>query len=206
MTKLDVKKALPRLYAPRNRDWEPVDVPQMWFLMVDGAGDPNRAPRYREAVEALYALSYRIKFLSRAELGRDYVVTPLEGLWYADDPTVFVRRDKDAFAWTMLMMQPDWVTEAMVAEAMSAVRAKADRPALADVRFEAYAEGRSVQLLHVGSYDDEGPVLARLHEEYLPAHGLTFNGHHHEIYLGDPRRSAPERLRTVLRQPVTAAT
>ncbi|WP_408898858.1 GyrI-like domain-containing protein [Nocardioides sp. R1-1] len=202
MRKTDFKRELRELYAPTYRDWRPVDVPALRFLMVDGAGDPNRAPRYREAVEVLFGLSYRLKFLSKAELGRDHVVMPLEGLWWADDPGVFVRREKDAFRWTMLMMQPDWVSEAMLAEARSALRAKADLPALGDVRLEEYDEGRAVQLLHVGPYDDEGPVLARLHEEYLPAHGLTFNGHHHEIYLGDPRRSAPERLRTILRQPV----
>ncbi len=203
--KVDLKKALPLLYAPRNTDWEPVDVPPLRFLMVDGEGDPNTATRYREAVEALYALSYGLKFASRKALGRDYVVAPLEGLWYADDPSVFARGRKDRYSWTMLMLQPDWITDAMVATAVETVAAKGERPAVGDVRFETYDEGRSLQLLHVGPYDDEAPKLARLHHEVMPALGVTFAGHHHEIYLGDPRRTAPERLRTILRQPVVEA-
>ncbi|GAA1482388.1 GyrI-like domain-containing protein [Gordonia sinesedis] len=202
MQKFDVKKELSDLYNPKNRDWQPVDVPPMHFLMVDGAGDPNTAPAYREAVEALYSVSYGVKFASKKSLERDYVVAPLEGLWRADDPGVFVRREKDQFRWTMMIRQPEWIDEQMVTDAVDRAAAKKDLPALPGLRFSDYDEGRSVQLLHSGPYDDEGPALAQLHDEYMPAHGLTFGGDHHEIYLSDPRRAEPSRMKTIVRQPV----
>lgn len=203
MTTYDVKKALRALYAPPTELTEVV-VPPMRALAVDGHGDPNTSPRYAEAIEALYATAYTIKF-TRKQAGRDLVVAPLEGLWRADDPTAFVRRDKSAWDWTMLITQPDDVTDDEVAAAVDAVatkRARSPLPALTKVRLLLLDEGRCVQILHIGSYDDESPTLRRLHEEYLPAHGLTPSGDHHEIYLSDPRRTAPDKLRTVLRQPV----
>lgn len=200
--KVDVRKTLPDLYAATNRDWEYVDVPPLTYLMVDGAGDPNTSPDYEAAVAALYSVAYPVKFASKRELGRDYVVPPLEGLWYAEDPTVFVTRDKAAFAWTMMIMQPEWIDAAMVERALDSAGKK--KPGLPHdrLRFETLDEGRCLQLLHVGGYDDEGPALHRLHHELMPDEGLTFHGHHHEVYLSDPRRTAPERLRTILRQPV----
>ena len=205
MPAYDVKKDRADLYAP-GREFTVVDVPEMAFLMVDGHGDPNTAPAYRAAVEALYTASYAARAVARAALGRVHVVAPLEGLWSAADLTVFTSRDKGAWDWTMMIAQPDWLTPAMVDEALAAARAKKQPPpALELVRLERYAEGRSVQVLHVGSYDDEGPTLARLHDEYLPQHGLVPTGRHHEIYLSDPRRTEPARRRTILRQPVTAA-
>jgi hypothetical protein len=173
-----------------------VDVPEIAFLMVDGHGDPNTSPAYTEAVTALYTLSYAVRAIAKADLGRVHTVGPLEGLWSADDPAVFVTREKNAWDWTMMVFQPAWITPDIVEAA------KRKKEAVNGVRFASYAEGRSVQVLHVGSYDDEGPVLAALHREYLPEHGFTFNGRHHEIYLSDPRRTAPEKLRTILRQPV----
>lgn len=152
----------------------------------------------------MFSLSYAVKFASKKDLGRDYVVGPLEGLWTAEDPAAFVRRDKDAWSWTLMVLQPDWLTDTFVAGVADATRRKKGLPALDRVRFATYDEGDAVQVLHVGSYDDEAPTLARLHDEYLPEHGLTFNGPHHEIYLSDVRRTAPEKLRTVLRQPVRA--
>jgi hypothetical protein len=202
MGKVDFRRELKDLYAPSSRDFVLVDVPPLSFLMVDGAGDPDTAPAYRHAVEALYAASYALKFASRRELGRDHVVCPLEGLWWAEDPSVFGRRAKDEWRWTMMIMQPGWMTADMVAQSLATTAASKDLPALPLLRFETYDEGRAVQILHVGPYDAETPVLARLHQEYLPSHGLDFNGRHHEVYLSDPRRTAPERLRTILRQPV----
>lgn len=140
--------------------------------------------------------------MSKKTLDKDYTIPPLEGLWYADDPSVFARFEKDKYHWTMMIMQPEWITKAMVIRAIETAQTKKDLAALSHLRFESYTEGTSLQLLHIGSYDDEAPKLAYLHDEYMPKHQLTFNGHHHEIYLGDPRRSAPERLRTILRQPV----
>jgi hypothetical protein len=200
--KLDFKKELAQLYAPKNKDWELIEVPFMNFLMVDGGGDPNTAKAYSDGVEALYGLAYAIKFLSRKRLGRDYVVAPLEGLWSASDPSVFENAQKAQYQWTMMIMQPDWITESMVSETTAATRAKKGLPALSKVRYERYDEGRSLQLLHVGAYDDEAPKLKYLHSEFMPQHKLTFNGRHHEIYLSDPRKTAPAKLKTILRQPV----
>ncbi|CBG67711.1 conserved hypothetical protein [Streptomyces scabiei 87.22] len=201
-TKYDVKRALKAYYAPKNTDWELVDVSELRYLAVDGHGDPNTATAYRHAVEALYAVAYTVKFTSRRELGEDFVVGPLEGLWWADDMGDFLARRKDNWRWRMLINVPGWITDLMIEEARAAALAKKDRPALGDVRPETLREGTSAQVLHIGSYDDETPVLTRLHRDYLPAHGLREAGLHHEIYLSDPRRTDPARLRTVLRQPV----
>ncbi|MEU2385455.1 GyrI-like domain-containing protein [Streptomyces sp. NPDC012461] len=198
----DVKRALPACYAPRNTDWELVDIPELRFLAVDGRGDPNTAPAYREAVEALYPVAYTVKFASRKELGRDFVVGPLEGLWWADSMDDFLARRKDNWQWTLLINLPDWVPDPLVDEARHAALTKKKRPAIESVRTETLHEGLSAQVLHIGSYDDETPALTRLHGEYLPAHGLRETGLHHEIYLSDPRRTRPDRLRTILRQPV----
>lgn len=205
MEKIDFPKTLSELYAPSSRDFSVVDVPRMSFLMVDGEGDPNVARTYRDAVEALYAVSYGLKSTSRKELQKDYVVPPLEGLWSAENPSSFVRRAKDEWRWTMMILQPSWITQEMVRRAADAAQAKNGLPALRPLRFAEYEEGRAVQILHVGSYDDEGPTLSRLHSEYMPEHHLEFNGPHHEIYLGDPRRADPSRLRTILRQPVRSS-
>ncbi len=201
MDKYDVKRDLKHLYAPSAKDFAVVDVPQLTYLAVDGHGDPNTSREYADAVEALYSVSYAVKFASKRMLDRDFVVGCLEGLWWADDMSTFVTRDKSAWNWTMLIVQPAWVTPEMVDAAVEKAAAK-QLPALSKLRTLTFTEGKSVQIMHIGPYDDEGPTLDRLHHEYLPQHGLTFNGHHHEIYLGDPRRSAPEKLKTVLRQPV----
>jgi hypothetical protein len=201
--KLDFKKDLARLYSSKNKDWELIDVPAMNFLMIDGEGDPNTAQEYSDAVAALYGVGYAIKFMSRQRLGRDYGVPPLEGLWSADDPTAFEDGRKSEYQWTMMIMQPEWITGAMASEAVAATAAKKkELPALSKVRFERYHEGRSLQLLHIGSFDDEAPKLKYLHCEYMPQHNWTFNGRHHEIYLSDPRKTAPAKLKTILRQPV----
>ncbi|SDF76009.1 hypothetical protein SAMN05660662_3287 [Blastococcus aurantiacus] len=205
MQAYDLKRERRDLYAP-GREFAVVDVPEMAFLMVDGHGDPNTAPAYRAAVEALYTAAYAARAVAKAALGRVHVVAPLEGLWTAADLAVFRTRDKSAWNWTMMIAQPDWLTPEMVDEALTAARRKKGAPAALDLlRFERYAEDRSVQVLHVGPYDDEGPTLARLHDEYLPENGLVPTGRHHEIYLSDPRRIEPASRRTVLRQPVAPA-
>lgn len=202
MEKRDLRKEMKTLYAPTSKEFTIVDVPKMSYVMVDGHGNPNTSQSYKHAVEALYSVSYTLKFASK-KLGKDYVVMPLEGLWYADDPSVFTTRAKDEWSWTMMIMQPDWITSQMVSEAIEAVKKKGkDVPALPLLRFESFEEGRSVQIMHIGSYDEETPTLHKLHTEFMPAHGLTFNGNHHEIYLGDPRKSDPAKLKTILRQPV----
>ncbi|MCE0764516.1 GyrI-like domain-containing protein [Pseudonocardia kujensis] len=203
-TKVDLKRELPCYTAKRDAP-EVLDVPDLRYLMIDGHGDPN-TPVYEAAVSALYPLAYALKFLSRKELGRDYVVMPLEGLWWADDMDAFTAaRDKSRWDWTLMIMTPDWITGEMVDTAVEQVAARKAPVRLHDVRVETLAEGRCVQALHVGAYDDEAPLLRRMHHEFIPEHGLTMVGRHHEIYLGDPRRADPATLRTILRQPVAAA-
>lgn len=201
MDVFDIKKERKDLYAPRAGEFALIDVPELAFLMVDGHGDPNTAPAYREAVEALYSVSYSVRFAAKRELGRVHVVGPLEGLWSAENPDVFLTRTKDDWSWTMMIHQPDWITGELVEAARATAAKKKDLPALARLRFERFAEGLCVQTLHVGSYDDEGPVIARLHE-FAAGQGLVLRGKHHEIYLGDPRKVEAAKLRTVLRQPV----
>ncbi|MCZ7438231.1 GyrI-like domain-containing protein [Micromonospora sp. WMMC241] len=201
--KIDFRRTLD-VYRARAGHFRTVDVPDMRYLMVDGHGDPNTSPAFTEAIEALYPTAYKLKFASKRDLGRDYVVPPLEGLWWADDMASFTTaRHKARWHWTLMLMVPDWIDESMVAAAVAQAAAR-DRPArLDDVRLRVLSEGRCVQTLHVGSFDDEADVLARLHHEYLPANRLRMTGDHHEIYLSDFRRVAPERRRTILRQPVT---
>jgi len=204
--KVDFKKEWPHLYRPSAREFVVVDVPPLQFLLIDGHGDPNTAPEYQQAIEALYAVAFKIKFLSKKGLDKDYVVPPLEGLWWAEDMATFTtNRDKSAWDWTMMIMQPDWIARDLFDEARRQVQKARDLPALARLRMEPYHEGLSVQILHVGSYDDEAPTLHRLHHEFIPQNGYRMAGKHHEIYLSDARKVAPEKLRTVLRQPVRRA-
>ena len=203
MSKIDFKTEHKSMYSAPARDFVLVEVPALPYLMFDGRGDPNRAPEYQQAVEALYSLSYTLKFMSKRAFDRDYVVGPLEGLWWAEDMSVFTSRDKDAWSWTMMILQPEWITASHLQAAKAEVLMKKGLPGIETVRLETLDEGLCAQILHVGPYDAEGPVLARLHDDWLPAHGLTERGHHHEIYLGDPRKVAPDKLKTILRQPVS---
>lgn len=203
--KYDVKREFRHLYVPGPKEFEEVDVPTLGYIGVEGGGDPNTSESYAQALTALYPVAYELKFAGRAA-GRDSVVGPLEALWWADDMSTFLTRDKDAWRWRVMITTAPWVDDAAVRDAVAAVgHKKKDLPGLERIGFESLAEGRCLQILHVGPYDDEGPTLARLHEQVIPERGLAFNGHHHEIYLSDPRRTAPERLRTILRQPVVQA-
>jgi len=202
MAKIDFKKELKSFYGTTAKNFEIIDVPEMSFLMIDGHGNPNTALEYQAALEALYGVAYKVKFMSKKDLGRDYVVPPLEGLWWAKDMTAFTRGNKDDWDWTMMIMQPDWISTEMFDQAFSQVQKAKNPVALSKLRLEHYHEGLSVQILHKGSYDDEAPTIARLHHEFMPDHNLAEAGKHHEIYLSDPRRVAPEKLKTILRQPV----
>lgn len=202
LQKIDLKTAMPTLYtAPRGR-FVIVDVPPMNYLTVEGEGDPNTAPAYAAAVETLYAASYTLKFMTKAAMGRDYVVPPLEGLWWADDMADFVARRKDRWRWRMMIATPEFVDEPVAMRAVEKARTKGK--ALEGIAFERLEEGRSVQALHVGSYDEEGPALEAMHRRFLPDNGLVPVGRHHEIYFNDPRKTPAEKLRTLLRQPVQA--
>jgi hypothetical protein len=202
--KTDFRKTLDAYQAQRGQ-FRVVDVPDMQYLMIDGHGDPNTSPAFAEAVETLYPVAYELKFASKRDLGRDYVVPPLEGLWWAEEMTSFTTaRDKSRWHWTLMLMVPDWITPAMFATAVEQSPVK-NRPARrSDVRLEALSERRCVQTLHVGPFDDEADLLAHLHHEVIPGRGFRRVGKHHEIYLSDFRRVAPDKQRTILRQPVTA--
>jgi hypothetical protein len=203
--KIDFKTEIDA-YRARHGRFSVVDVPDLQYLMIDGHGDPNTTRAFTDAAEALYPLAYRLKFASKRTLGRDYIVMPLEGLWWADDMDAFTAsRDKSQWDWTLMIMVPDWIDQDMFADTTEQIGAK-DRPRrLHEVRLGWLSEGRCVQTLHVGSYDDEAEVLARMHHEFIPDNGLRMVGKHHEIYLSDSRKVAPERLRTILRQPVSAS-
>lgn len=201
---IDLKKTLDAYRAKRG-EFRLVDVPRMQYLMVDGAGDPNTATAFADAVTALYPVAYALKFLARAELGIDTVVMPLEGLWHAPDMDVFTaRRDKSAWRWTLMILVPGHITPEMFERALAGASAKKDAsPSLSAVRLEPLDEGLCVQTLHLGAFDDEGPVLDEMHHRFIPEHGLAMRGMHHEIYFSDFRRVEPAKRRTILRQPVT---
>ncbi|WP_341240765.1 GyrI-like domain-containing protein [uncultured Nocardioides sp.] len=204
MDKVDLKRTLPGYRARRGR-LELVDVPPATYLMVDGHGDPNTAPDFAEAVSTLYPVAYRLKFASKRDLGRDYVVPPLEGLWWAEDMASFTSaRDKSQWCWTLMLMVPDWIGSALVDAVIDQVGAGEQPARLDDLRLESLSEGRCVQTLHVGSFDDEAEVLAQMHE-HIAERDMRLGGRHHEIYLSDRRRVAAEKQRTILRQPVDPA-
>ncbi|WP_299348537.1 GyrI-like domain-containing protein [uncultured Shimia sp.] len=205
MTKLDFKKTDKPLYSGKVDQWVRLSVPEISFVAIEGAGDPN-GPGYAAALAALYPTAYGLKFMAKAQ-GADFVVPPLEALWWAEDPTVFVSGAREDWRWQVQLRVPDTIDESDFQQACETVRARltkkeADTSRLSDLFFHTVTEGDSLQTLHVGPYTDEAEKLADLHQRIMPDLGLTFNGLHHEIYLSDPRRTAPEKLRTILRQPV----
>jgi hypothetical protein len=203
--KLDLTKELKHLYFPSPKAPVMVEVPVLNYLMIDGHGDPNTSPVYQAAVEALYTLSYTLKFAIKKAEATDYAVMPLEGLWWVEDMAQFTTTDKSAWDWTMMIVQPEPVTAEWVERARAeAIKKKGPgetAQAVSRIRFEPYAEGRAAQIMHLGPYSAEGPTVARLHA-FIAQQGFALRGRHHEIYLGDPRRTAPEKLKTVIRQPV----
>lgn len=206
MTSLDCKKQMKHLYAPSAKEVSLVTVPAMKFAMVDGTGDPNTSQAFEDAVGALYGVTFTIKMLPKKGVVPDgyveYKVPPLEGLWWIKGEQRFtLDSPKDDYYWTLMIMQPPFVTEELVGAALKTLQAKKTNPALRHVRLTEFEEGRSVQILHVGPYATEPASLQRM-DDFAAANGYVLHGRHHEIYLGDPRRCAPEKLRTVLRHPV----
>lgn len=195
----DFKKEYKELYAPSAKKFSVVKVPALKFLMIDGKGSPD-SKEYEAAVEALYSTSYTLKFAIKKAGGRLYGVPPLEGLWWAKDMSDFASLPKSAWLWTMMIAQPDFVTTNQVKDAIAAAYEKKGNPAIKKLRFEKFAEGKAAQILYIGAYKDEGPTIARLHE-FIAEQGGKLRGKHHEIYLGDPRRVVPSKLRTIIRQP-----
>jgi hypothetical protein len=205
MITLDLRKQYKHLYQPSARKFSIIEVPSLPFLMIDGTGNPNTSQDYRDALEALYGLSYTLKFgVKLGKYGKkkvDYPVMALEGLWWMDDMREFSPDRKDEWKWTALIMQPDIITPELVELARADLIEKKHPAAASKIRHEAYHEGLSAQIMYYGPYADEGPTIQRLHD-FIRESGHQLRGKHHEIYLGDPRRTAPERLKTVIRQPM----
>jgi hypothetical protein len=203
-TKVDFKKTMKGLYQPSSKEVVNVEVPEMQFLMIDGMGSPGETKEYLDALATLYPVAFKTKFLSKSK-GKDYVVPPLEGLWWADDMNDFIEGNREKWKWTMMIMQPEWITKEMIKEAIEIT--KENKPELTEVlkklRFEKYDEGKSAQIMHLGPYSEEGPTVRKVHN-FIEEQGGKYDGHnlkHHEIYLSDPRRAKPENMKTVIRQP-----
>ena len=202
MPKIDYKKELKEFYRPSAKKVVELNIPKMNFLMVDGNGAPETI-EYKEAIEALYSVSYTLKFMiKKGDIGIDYGVLPLEGLWWADDMSDFINDNKSKWIWTMMIMQPDLVTKNLVQEAINQVKDKKNLPAIDKVKFKPFQEGKCAQTLHVGPFSEEGPTVERVHS-FITECGNELKGKHHEIYLTDIRRAAPENLKTVIRQPMS---
>ncbi|HUV89890.1 MAG TPA: GyrI-like domain-containing protein [Anaerolineae bacterium] len=209
MSKLDLRKQLKHLYAPSAKKVEVVDVPRFEFAMVDGEIEPGRGPEdspaFQEALEALYGISYTLKFASklRKEDPLDYTVMALEGLWWVEEGEFDITHP-EGWRWTLMIMQPDHITPGMYEDALRQLRQKkGERPGFSRLRFESFQEGLCVQIMHVGPYAEESATIARMHA-FAQENGYRLCGKHHEIYLGDPRRASPEKMKTVLRHPITA--
>ena len=197
--KSDFREVRRELYEPSGTNFSVVDVPELLLARIDEHADANASPDYARAVEALYSVSYAASSRARRS---STGTTSSDRSRGCGMPSVeaFIDRSKAEWLWTVIIRQPEWITAELFERAVA--KAVKKQPAAEAVRLEAYAEGLSVQILHVGSYDDEGPTIARMHQEFLPANGYVENGRHHEIYLSDPRRVEAARLKTVLRQPV----
>lgn len=204
MKEKDFKARLKELYLPSDKDFVVVDVPEMQFVMIDGEGDPG-GEIHRQAIKWLFSVVYPIKRIAKERMGKDFVEPPLEGLWWANDIKDFISGNKDKLKWRMMIVTPDWVGDDMFEQAVATTNQRlGDAPG--SLRLERYDEGKSVQIMHIGPNSEEVPTITRMHKEFLPEHDLVPNGHHHEIYLNDPNRVAPEKLKTVLRQPVRCCT
>jgi hypothetical protein len=201
--KIDFKLSVDSYKAKRG-EFKVLEVLPMQYLMIDGHGDPNTSEQFKDSVESLYPIAYKLKFMSKKELDKDYVVPPLEGLWYADDMSTFsVARDKSKWSWTLLLMTPDWVTKEMFERVIRMLAETKPPKLLSKVRLEKYDEGLCVQTLHIGSFDNEAPILDELHNQFIPNNGYKMTKKHHEIYFSDFRKVAPEKLKTILRQPIS---
>ena len=202
MTKIDLKKDLKHLYQLSAKEVVEVQVPAFNFLMINGEGNPNTSQDYAQAVQALFSVAYTAKFMiKKGQQALDYAVMPLEGLWWADDMSVFTAGDKSKWKWTMMIMQPEFVSREIIASAMAEVQKKKNPPALPKLRFQAFAEGRCAQIMHVGPFSEEGPTIQHVHDFIDARTGRR--GKHHEIYLSDIRRADPKKWKTIIRQPMS---
>jgi hypothetical protein len=206
LEKIDLRKNLKLLYAPSARRVEVVDVPSFKFVMVDGAIQPGEtlatSQEFQDAIGALYGASFTLKFMSKLQKHNpiDYAVMALEGLWWTDLGE-FNFDEQEPWKWTLMIMQPDHITETMYREALQKLREKKENPALSRLRFETFHEGLCIQIMHIGPYSEEPQTIERM-IAFAQENGYTFRGKHHEIYMGDPRRAKPEKLKTILRHPI----
>ena len=202
MGKIDLKKQYNKFYKPSAKSIETVNIPVFNFLMIDGYGDPNKSESFQEAINALYSVSYTLKFMiKKSERQIDYSVMPLEGLWWCDDMKNFSIENKDIWKWTLMIMQPDFISNDEIKIAIKTAKEKKDIPAIDNLRMEKFNENISVQTMHIGPFAEEGPTIEKMHN-FMKDNNYDFNGKHHEIYLSDIRKAAPEKWKTVLRQPV----
>lgn len=201
MDKLDLKKEYKSLFTASAKEASEIVVPELNYFMVDGEGDPNNSPVFQEAAGLLYGLSYTLKFMIKKQnLGPDYSVMALEGLWWSDDMKCFDMDNKDIWKWTLMILQPDFITKDLYKKAKAEVEKKKGI-SFEKVRFEKFHEGLSAQIMHIGPYATEGPTVQKLHD-FIKESGRSLRGIHHEIYLGDPRKAKPEKLKTIIRQPI----
>lgn len=201
--KTDYKKELSFLYKAGVNKPSVVNVPKQNYLMIDGHGDPNTSQDYIDAIQTLYPVAYTIKFACKKALGQDFGVMPLEGLWWTEPMEDFDVNNKDNWLWTAMIMQPPIVTKQIYEQAVEQVRTTKQLASIDKLRFESYDEGRAAQVMYVGPYANEGPTIIELHN-FIKQNGgdiKNTNKHHHEIYLGDPRKSDPSKLKTIIRQP-----
>jgi hypothetical protein len=201
---IDPKEILKQYYSPSVKQPQIITIPPLNYLMIDGHGDPNTDPSYATSVSALYTLAYTLKFGLKGTGTPDFKVFPLQGLWWAADMNTFLTGEKSAWDWTMMIGQPEWITGENIDKAKEKAAVKVEKSVLAKVRFETYDEGLVVQLMHIGPYSAEGPNIARMHA-FAREQGYDLSGKHHEIYLGNPQRTAPEKLKTIIRQPIRKA-
>ena len=205
MEKRDYKKILKHLYGASKSKAALVEIPELNFLMIPGTGDPNTSQAYKEAVETLFSVSYTLKFMiKKGPRAIDYGVMPLEGLWWVDDMSKFDPDDKANWKWTAMIMQPDLITKEEVEQAKSLAAMKKELPALPLLEFKSLTEGKAAQIMHIGPFSEEGPTIRKLHD-FIQEQGFKLHGKHHEIYLSDIRRAAPEKWRTIIRQPYKSA-
>jgi hypothetical protein len=199
MDKIDLKKQYKALYTAKEGP-SVIEVPELNYIMIDGQGDPNTSEEFMEAMGAIYGAAYTLKFSSKKEKGLDWTVMGLEGLWWADEMRDFTELNKANWKWTMMIMQPEFVTARDLLDAKKHLEEKKGNPAIAKLRLERYNEGLSAQIMHIGPYSTEGPNIRRLHE-FIASQGGSLSGKHHEIYLSDSRKVPEDRWRTIIRQP-----
>jgi hypothetical protein len=199
ISKLDLRKTFKSLYSPRAGQVELIRVPAMKYIMMDGSGAPE-GDSFHQAIGTMYNLAYTMKFRSKKLLKKDYSIMALEGLWWIEGAR-FELANREDWLWTLMIVQPDFVTDKMFSNALEEVRKKKNPPGIEGARLESFEEGLCVQTMHIGPYSTESRSIARL-EAFAKQHGYTMVGKHHEIYLGDPRRAAPSKLKTIIRHPV----